>query len=122
MLYIKHTKKYGRGVYSRSSIKKGQLIESSPILLIPHDEFNSSSVLDLYVYKYDKNTAALALGFGSLFNHSDSPNIAYQVNYESNCIEFIAAKNIKAHSQLFIDYGYDVRYARERYRNSKKFQ
>lgn len=122
MLYIKQTKKLGRGVYSTTAIKANTLIESSPILLIPHEEFDTSSILDLYVYKYNKTTAALALGLGSLFNHSDTPNVIYQVNYKTNCIEFMTNVDIKKNTQLFIDYGYDVKYARDRYRNAKKFQ
>ena len=48
----------------------------------------------------------LALGIGSLFNHSPSPNVHYHVHdAEEPMIEFVAARAVPAGEELCIFYG-----------------
>lgn len=108
-LIIKNTKKYGRGLYATRNFKKGEIIETSPILLIEKTDIGSieTTVLNTYVFEWTKNASALALGHGSLFNHSPKSNVAYMNSFRTKEIFFITTKNIKKGQQLFIDYGYD---------------
>lgn len=47
----------------------------------------------------------LALGVGSLFNHSGRPNLDYRIDSAQLLITYIAARNIQADEELTIFYG-----------------
>ncbi|KAL3141986.1 hypothetical protein ABBQ32_004630 [Trebouxia sp. C0010 RCD-2024] len=47
----------------------------------------------------------LALGVGSLFNHSRQPNLDYRVDHDKLIIRYFAAKSVPAGEELTIFYG-----------------
>ena len=62
----------------------------------------------------DTNTFILPLGYGSIYNHSDSPNIKWRISKSNNnFIEFYSLKEIESGEELCHSYGY-------RYWNSRK--
>ncbi len=46
----------------------------------------------------------LALGFGSMYNHSYQPNVAYKIKAKTKSIEFVALKNIKKNEEIVVNY------------------
>ena len=108
MIKIKKTKKLGRGLFATESIPAKTVIEKSPLIVIPAIESVKfeDSTLGSYVYEF-KDGLGIALGYGSLFNHNDNPNVAWKVLEKEKCILFWAIKDIPPDQQLFIDYGYD---------------
>jgi SET domain-containing protein len=108
------TETMGRGVSALVKFRAGDTIEISPCLLIDQiDEIELQKTdLKLYVFdthlKRDRPKLALALGCGSLFNHSKKPNTTYVYDEKSNCMIFSAISDIKIGEQLFINYGYDA--------------
>ena len=108
-LYIKSTKGKGRGVYCNHPILKDEIIEQCPLLVIPasdHVNLESTKLVD-YFFSFDKaeNTKALALGFGSLYNHKRLPNAHYWIDMEAKTITFYALENIDKHREICINYG-----------------
>lgn len=99
----------GYGCFARCDIDKDFLVEKSATLLIPKAIFVSSAseILSNYVFAYDDDNVVLALGMGSLFNHSEHPNVSYEVTRSDQCIYFISLRPIKAGEELTIDYGKD---------------
>jgi hypothetical protein len=55
------------------------------------------------VFEYGKGKVALALGFGSLYNHSYKPNARYD-DAPSQVKEFRALRDIKAGEEITINY------------------
>lgn len=109
MLKVKKTRNLGRGVFTTTSIKKGQQVELSPLVVIekPKDsKIIENTNLGRYTYAY-KKTSAIALGLGSLFNHSGKPNLEWKILEKSSEVLFWADRDIAAGEQLFINYGYD---------------
>lgn len=108
-IHIKETKNFGRGLYANRLISKGTIIELSPLIVLSkeHTKIATDTVLNNYWYYYDQNKCAIALGYGSLFNHHLEPNITYQIDKNKNIIKFIALVEIIKNQQLFINYGYD---------------
>ncbi|PFR98129.1 SET domain-containing protein [Priestia megaterium] len=108
---MKDTQKYGRGIYAMHDIKKGQLIEVSPIILSPQKEWKhlEKTVLSQYGFRWGENFAdtAIALGYGSLFNHSYTPNAIYYYNEDNLSIEFYAEADIKKDEEITINYNGD---------------
>ena len=99
-----------RGVFARCDIKKGEIIEICPVILVPrHDMSNlSESILVTYFFYFGKNKERLviALGFGSIYNHSYEPNATYKVKLREKTIEFSALKDIKKDTEITFDYNY----------------
>ncbi len=64
------------------------------------------SVLVTYFFFFGKSKErlAIALGFGSLYNHSHQPNVTYKVKPKESLIDFIALKDIKKEDELTFNY------------------
>jgi len=86
-IYISKSKilNAGRGVYARRDIKKNEIIEKCPLIEAPkHDMANlKESILVTYFFYFGKNKErlAVALGFGSIYNHSYKPNARYKIKH-----------------------------------------
>ncbi len=100
----------GRGVFAGTDIKKGEVIERCPVILVPrHDTSNlSESILVTYFFYFGKNkeTLAVALGFGSIYNHSYKPNATYKPVLRQKVIEFTAIKDIKKDLEITVNYNF----------------
>lgn len=102
---------FGRGVFATLSYKVGDLVEVSPVIVLSSCETSRIDETILYNYYYswgsNDDQAAIALGYGSLFNHSYTPNAKYVKNQEDNTIQFIAIKQIKKGAEILINYNGD---------------
>ena len=109
ILYVKPVKGKGRGVFCKQEIKKDEIFEICPILVIPEEDYNSVSATNLVDYFFnfnkDENSKAIALGFGSLYNHAVYSNAAYNLKPESKKIEFYALEDIQSGTEITINYG-----------------
>ncbi len=107
-LYILHTEEYGRGVYTSEVLEAGDIIELCPIIKIPKGELewiDKTKVYDYYfIWEEEGYDACLALGYGSLYNHSPSPNAEVIMDYVDQRIKMVAATMINSGDQIFIDY------------------
>ncbi len=107
-LYFGPTNKKGRGVFCASDIPKGALIEICPMILIPESEVDIIHETELHDYYFvwgeRDEQAAIALGYGSLYNHSYTPNAEYIYDLENNCIEVFALKKIPAGKEITFNY------------------
>lgn len=107
MLCIKNTK-YGRGMFTTELIKAGDIFDVAPVIVVPQSEakYIAKTILDRYAYEFGRDLA-IALGFGSLYNHSKNPNAEWYVKTDRKIIFYRAIKDIPAGRQIFVDYGYD---------------
>ncbi|GAA5906305.1 hypothetical protein JCM5296_000310 [Sporobolomyces johnsonii] len=118
----------GRGVFATADIPAGQVVEISPVLVLGDEEYKGyrrgeepndgklrgveASQLRGYVFTWGKSgEMAVALGLGSLFNHSSTPNVSYELKPSAYAITYRAAKPIKAGEELCIFYGHSVRFS-----------
>lgn len=92
----------GYGVFAQRPIREGEVIELAPVLFLPADE-KLGSVLDRYVFIHDKGKYALVLGYGSLYNHSFSPN-AYCEDGGPRLMAYKALCNIRPGEEITINY------------------
>jgi SET domain-containing protein len=110
MIYVNSSriKNAGRGVYAKRNIKIGEVIEECPVIEIPkHDTASlEESILVTYFFFSGKNKEkiSIALGFGSIYNHTYNPNAKYEIKSKNNMINFTAIKNIKKDDEITINY------------------
>src|SRR4051812_29125897 len=77
LVFVKRVKGKGRGVFARRAVPRGAVIERVPVLLVPIAEARASPTVADYCFLKDERTVAVALGYGSLYNHSYRPNARY---------------------------------------------
>jgi uncharacterized protein len=92
----------GRGVFARKDIKKGTVFETVPMIVFANDECEGTKMAT-YVFEWTKTTSAIALGYGSLYNHSYQPNARYYDGRGQTKI-FMALRDIKAGEEITVNY------------------
>lgn len=106
-LYIKTTNGRGRGVFTAQEIPKGSHIESCPVLVLSEKDttlIHQTKLHDYYFLWGNEGESAIALGFGSLYNHSSKANADYEMDIEMESLEIIAIKDIQPGEEITINY------------------
>ncbi len=107
-LYIAHSHGRGRGVFTIEDISEGDLIEVCPIIKIPKRELPiiHKTILHDYYFLWgeDLEDCAIALGYGSMYNHELHPNANFILDIENETIDIEAVKDIKAGEEITLNY------------------
>jgi uncharacterized protein len=113
-LYVSASKLGGRGVFAAESIQKDEMIESCPVILCKKGEREPLDATALYDYYFlwddEENPdieAAIALGWGSLYNHNAPSNARYVMDFEEQTIDIFARRYIEAGEEITINYNGD---------------
>ena len=107
-LVVRGSATNGRGVFATRPFAKGETIEICPV--IPLSAADTAKLDGTHLYNYyfgwgpDNKSGAIALGFGSFYNHSYTPNAVYRKNLADETIDFIALKYIASSEEIFIRY------------------
>ena len=103
--YVGNAGKRGRGVFAAVDIPEGELFDTVPVIVIKLNE-DEDTYFDEFIYEWGDGSYALALGFGSLFNHSSSPTAGFDSGYTKGqpCIEYYALKDISKGEEILINY------------------
>jgi len=108
MIYVAPSDLHGQGVFAARDIEAGEIIEICPILLFPRAELDAirKTMLDDYYFDWgdEGDWYAVCLGYGSLYNHSYTPNAEYGMDFEANTIDFYCIKPIAAGAEILINY------------------
>ncbi len=96
----------GRGVYAGRAFSPGEIVESCPVILLDLNTQPFPRQIRRLVYNWSKTQVALALGYGSLYNHHDQPNLTFKRNTKNQSISFSARRQIEPGEQLTISYDY----------------
>lgn len=107
-IYIAESEGKGRGVFAARPLRKGEQIEVCPMLVLSNDDMQLIEQTKLYNYYFlwgdDSSKGAIALGFGSLYNHSYEANARYEVEYSDEIMTLYAHRDIEAGEEIFINY------------------
>ena len=105
LIEVRNSPNKGRGVFARQAIKKGSIIEKVPILIVTWDEIADSESAD-YVFVYSATKSSIALGYGSIYNHSFNPNARYDDVGQKQKV-FSAIKDIEMGEEIMVNYNGD---------------
>ena len=104
---------HGWGVFAKEDIMEGEVFEECPILTLPIEKGEVTSLLIDYRFNWpqgnDWQEQVLALGYGSLYNHSNDPNAFWVSDIENRIFKFVSNREIKQGEEIFVWYG-DVDY------------
>ena len=93
-LFVAKTPDRGRAVFT--SNEKDRLLLNDTFLYEYYFEWGKSG-----------RKGALALGFGSLYNHSYAPNARYLPDFDLNILEFVAVRDIQPGEEICVNYNLD---------------
>jgi SET domain-containing protein len=102
----------GRGVVATKPIASGEVLERSPVIPIALADSECPGLTD-YSLAWGEDVpgfevgkeCAVGLGYLSLYNHSEAPNVTFDHHYDDNEISVLARRDIAAGEELTIDYG-----------------
>jgi SET domain-containing protein len=95
----------GRGVYATRTIAKGETIEVCHVLLVGNQPWASRHEHPYQEWAYEFfGKCAIALGCGSLYNHSYTPNADWTCRRRSQTIRLYATRTIQLGEEILINY------------------
>ena len=107
-LTIASSNNRGRGVFTTEPIPAHTVIEIAPVIVVSASEREKLEQTLLYDYIFewgeDSKMAAVALGYISIYNHSNSPNCSYDMDFEHQTITIKTLHKIEIGAELFINY------------------
>lgn len=107
-LYITESATKGRGVFTSIDISEGDTIEVCPVIKIPRSQLPiiHKTILHDYYFLWgeDMDECAIALGFGSLYNHEVDSNANFILDLQNETIDIVAIKDIAAGSEITLNY------------------
>mgnify|MGYP002777242393 CR=1 FL=1 len=110
-LYVRQTQARGRGVFSKTGLKAGTVLEVAPVIVMSSKErlHIDQTVLHDYIFEWGERSlqCAMALGWVPLFNHKVGSNCAYEMDFKKAIIRVLTVVDVKADEELFINYNGD---------------
>ncbi len=107
-LHVKTSGSRGRGVFTKEAIRPGTIIEISPVVVLPIKEVGNilKTKMANYVFQWGNSgrKIGVALGWGSLYNHSYSSNCQYNTNINKSTLIIRTVRSIKKGEELFVNY------------------
>lgn len=99
----------GRGVFAGRNFSANEIVEICPVVLFKCAFDNLPPEAKTLVFNWtvlagQANTHALALGFGSMYNHNNPANMRYEANPTAQLLRFVAVHDIKKGEELTVNY------------------
>jgi hypothetical protein len=107
---------HGRGVFAVQDIKEGDIVERCPMVpLAFRSRYHSDPQIYRFLYsqpmcpcnecKTHGFIFHMVLGYGMIYNHQDDANTTWKFDFTNLIADVIANRDIKAGSEIFVDYG-----------------
>jgi SET domain-containing protein len=110
-IYVLKTGAMGRGVFTRSDLRKNVILEIAPVIVMTKKDrvLLDQTLLHDYIFEWGekKDKCCMALGYVPLYNHSYQSNCEYEMNFRKSVITIKTMKAVRAGEELFINYNGD---------------
>lgn len=111
LLYIAESSLGGRGVFTAAPITEGSLIEICPVIVLSGADRKHLDQTELYNYYFlwgeKEEACAIALGYGSLYNHSFPSNARYLADFAAENLHFVTVRDIESGEEITVNYNGD---------------
>jgi len=104
---VKRVPGKGLALFAVRNIAENEIIEECPILpLTPTERKHSEkTILNHYIYPWrSTRSAAVVFGYGSIYNHSFTPNADWKQNFKTSRMVYRALRDITAGEELTVNY------------------
>ena len=103
----------GRGVFALRDFKEGEVIEVAPVIPVSkRNVYDNGEAPDGYLLDWDGNYEdeeyCMPLGFIMLYNHSDTPTIKLDQDFDAYTMTAYAMRDIKKGEELCWNYNCDI--------------
>ena len=107
-IYIDFIPEKGRAVFAAKTFEPGEIIETCPVIILPNEDKLKIHETFLHDYYFDwgeqGEDCCIALGFGSMYNHSDTPNAEYMMFIEDQLLQISCQHKIMGGEEICISY------------------
>ena len=108
-IYVDPVENLGRGVFAVRTFIRNEVVEVAPVFQLEEGFSSLPKEFQHRVFNWKKMSGsgernAIALGYGSMYNHSERPNVLWDADSGLEVIKFIARRNIDPNEQLTIHY------------------
>ena len=105
-LYVAPSRVHGMGVFAGRDFKKGEVLEVCPVLLVQPNEIKHLDKTSLcnHYFEWEDGGGALAMGYGSLYNHSWAATARAEHDFENETLTYTAARKIRKGEEITINY------------------
>lgn len=113
---IKDSPLHGLGVFAAEDLPSGSTIERCAYIVIDDDDLQEVNRLNDYLFTSpdDPGDYLCVMGAGMLYNHSDAPNAAWEIDDDDNrLLRFYTTSDVAAGDELLHDYGSEYWTTRE---------
>jgi len=106
---------HGQGVFAAVPIRKGEVIERCPYIVIDDDDLQDENRLNDYLFTSPdvKTDYLVVMGFGMMYNHSSDANSEWEIDDDNRFVRFSAVRDIAPGEEIFQDYGEEYWKTRE---------
>lgn len=104
---LKRIPNKGLALVATQNIKEGQVIEKCPTIRLSPTERKhcAKTLLNYYMYPWrSTRSASVVLGYGSIINHSFTPNADWKQDFRSNTMVYRAIRDIKKGEEITVNY------------------
>ncbi len=110
-LFIAHTEKMGRGVFTKKDIAANTIIEVAPVIVMNSNDRKliDQTLLHDYIFEWgeESDRCCMALGLVPVYNHSYNSNCEYYMDFDTDMILIKTVKDIQKGAELTINYNGD---------------
>jgi hypothetical protein len=111
-VYVKDTgTSKGRGAFAARSFAKDEVVEICPVVpfLMAPEQSSLPPAIHRIMYNWGyligkAGPQAIALGYGSMYNHANPANLRYEADPHAVTLRFIAVRAIEVDEELTINY------------------
>jgi len=104
-IYLDDSSIQGRGIFASEFIKSGEILEECHFIKLPIGNYPKE--LHDHFFAWPKNSSdsyALVLGYGSIFNHSEENNAAWETDPSGYKFIFYATQDIHPGEEICTNY------------------
>lgn len=96
-----------RAIFATRNFEAGEIIEDCPVInLTPKERKHcEKTILAYYIYPWrSTRSGSVVLGYGSLINHSFTPNTDWKQNFKTQKMTYRALRQIKKGEEITVNY------------------
>ncbi|QQG35891.1 MAG: SET domain-containing protein-lysine N-methyltransferase [Micavibrio aeruginosavorus] len=103
----------GRGVFALRDFKQGEVLERAPVIPVSkRNVIDNGEAPDGYLLEweglYEDEEYCMPLGYVMLYNHSQTPNIMMDQDFENYIMSVTALRDIRKGEELCWNYNCDI--------------